>query len=169
MIRRDRRSRSPPSWASVRARCSATSPTCAGAGFYPRVIRRGVAGPLELSSSSSRASTVRRGRVTAGEELVAKIRREMDAKDWSPTTRGGLLHQISQVADDIAELRQTHRRGGVTFTPAAKGGPPRAHPLIAELRQSRALLGRLLSQISLEESTRNPIKGQGRQYTVASA
>jgi hypothetical protein len=113
--------------------------------------------------------------VTAGEDLVAKLRRELDAKGLEPDAREeGLLHQIAQVGDEIAELRQTIDAEGHTFAPATKGGPPRAHPLIAELRQSRALLGRLLSQISLEESTRNPIKAKAantrwRRHNLAAA
>jgi hypothetical protein len=97
----------------------------------------------------------------AGEQLVARLRAELDAKGLEPDAREeGLLLQIRQVADEIAELRQTIDAEGHTFAPATKGGPPRVHPLIAEVRQLRSLLGRLLQQISLEESTRNPVKAR---------
>ena len=95
----------------------------------------------------------------AGEELVAKIRAELDAKGLEPDAREeGLLIQIAQVADDIAELRGIVDAEGQTFPPATKGGVPRLHPAVAEIRQSRAVLARLLSQISLEESTKSPVK-----------
>lgn len=94
-----------------------------------------------------------------GEELVANIRAEMAAKDLEPDAREeGLLLQIRQVADDIAELRERIAAEGLTFKPATPGGPPRMHPAAAEIRQSRAVLARLLSQIQLEESVRNPVK-----------
>ncbi|MGO8964994.1 ArsR/SmtB family transcription factor [Mycobacterium sp.] len=99
------------------------------------------------------------GVVTAGEELVTRLRAELDAKGLEADAREeGLLIQIAQVADDIAELRQLVDAEGQTFPPATRGGVPRLHPAVAEIRQSRAVLARLLSQISLEESTRNPIK-----------
>ena len=84
----------------------------------------------------------------AGEELVAAIRAEMDSKDLEPDAREeGLLLQIRQVADDIAELRERIAVEGLTFPPATRGGPPRMHPAVAEVRQARSLLGRLLAQI----------------------
>lgn len=99
------------------------------------------------------------GNSSAGEQLVAGLRAELDAKGLEADAREtGLLIQIRDVADEIAELRHTIDAEGHTFAPATKNGPPRAHPLIAELRQSRALLGRLLSLIQLEETVRNPIK-----------
>lgn len=99
------------------------------------------------------------GNPGAGEQLVARLRAELDAKDLEPDAREeGLLLQIRQVADEIAELRQRVDVEGSTFKPSSPGGPPRLHPAIAEIRQARGVLARLLSQISLEESTRNPIK-----------
>ena len=47
---------------------------------------------------------------------------------------------------------------GLTFKPATPGGPPRMHPVAAEIRQSRAVLARLLSLIQLEDTVRNPVK-----------
>jgi hypothetical protein len=94
-----------------------------------------------------------------GEQLVAQLRAELDAKGLEPDAREeGLLLQIAQVADDIAELRQLVDAQGQTFPPAAKGGVPRLHPAVAEIRQSRAVLARLLSQIQLEGSTKSPVK-----------
>jgi hypothetical protein len=99
------------------------------------------------------------GVVTAGEELVAKLRAELDAKGLEPDSReAGLLLQIRDVADEIAELRQRVNAEGLTFPPATRGGPPRMHPAIAEIRQGRSLLGRLLAQISLEESVKSRVK-----------
>ncbi|HKI40290.1 MAG TPA: hypothetical protein VKA66_07835 [Mycobacterium sp.] len=62
------------------------------------------------------------------------------------------------MADEIAELRDRIGAEGLTFKPATPGGPPRLHPAAAEIRGNRSLLGRLLQQISLEESVRNPVK-----------
>jgi DNA-binding transcriptional ArsR family regulator len=99
------------------------------------------------------------GVVTAGEELVTRLRAELDAKGLEPDSReAGLLLQIRDVADEIAELRGRIDAEGTTFPPAARGGPPRLHPALAEVRQLRSLLGRLLAQISLEESVKSPVK-----------
>jgi hypothetical protein len=112
---------------------------------------------------------------SAGDELVAKIRAEMDAKDLEPDAREeGLLLQIRQVADDIAELRERISAEGLTFKPATPGGPPRMHPAAAEIRQSRAVLARLLSLIQLEDTVRNPVKQKAantrwRQHQMARA
>ena len=99
------------------------------------------------------------GTSSPGEDLVAKIRAEMAIKDLEPDAREeGLLLQIRQVADEIAELRQRIDVEGLTFKPSSPGGPPRLHPAAAEIRGSRSLLGRLLSQVSLEEGAKSPIK-----------
>jgi hypothetical protein len=62
------------------------------------------------------------------------------------------------VADEIAELRERIDVEGLTFKAATPGGPPRMHPAAAEIRQSRAVLARLLSLIQLEETTKDPVK-----------
>ena len=99
------------------------------------------------------------GTSSPGENLVAKIRAEMAVKNLEPDAREeGLLAQIRQVADDIAELRERIGAEGLTFKPATPGGPPRMHPAAAEIRQSRAVLARLLSLIQLEDSVRDPVK-----------
>jgi biotin operon repressor len=94
-----------------------------------------------------------------GEDLVAKIRADMTLKNLEPDAREeGLLLQIRQVADDIAELRGRIAAEGLTFPAAVRGGPPRMHPAAAEIRQSRAVLARLLPLIQLEDTVRNPVK-----------
>jgi hypothetical protein len=99
------------------------------------------------------------GNSSAGEQLVTQLRAELEVKGLEADSREeGLLVQISQVADEIAELRTLVDSEGWTFPPATRNGPPRMHPAIAEIRQGRSLLGRLLAQISLEESTVNPVK-----------
>jgi DNA-binding Lrp family transcriptional regulator len=96
-----------------------------------------------------------------GEELVARLRAEMAVKNLEPDAREeGLLVQIRQVADEIAELRERIAAEGLTFKPATPGGPPRMHPAAAEIRQNRTVLARLLSQIQLEESVRDPVKAR---------
>lgn len=97
--------------------------------------------------------------VSSGDQLIAKLRAELDAKGLEPDQREeGLLKEIRDTADDIAELRARIDAEGSTFAPSTKGGPPRLHPAIAEVRQLRSLLSRLLSQIQLEESTKSAIK-----------
>jgi hypothetical protein len=99
------------------------------------------------------------GHSSAGEQLVTQLRAELEVKGLEADSREeGLLLQIRQVADEIAELRALVDSEGWTFPPATRNGPPRMHPAIAEIRQGRSLLGRLLAQISLEESTVNPVK-----------
>ncbi len=106
---------------------------------------------------------------------MARLRAELDAKGLEPDAREeGLLLQIRQVADEIAELRDRIGAEGLTFKPATPGGPPRLHPAAAEIRGNRSLLGRLLQQISLEESVRNPVKQKAanvrwRQRQMAAA
>ncbi len=106
---------------------------------------------------------------------MARLRAELDAQGLEPDAREeGLLLQIRQVADEIAELRDRIGAEGLTFKPATPGGPPRLHPAAAEIRGNRSLLGRLLQQISLEESVRNPVKQKAanvrwRQRQMAAA
>jgi hypothetical protein len=101
------------------------------------------------------------GGPSPGEELVARLRAEMTVKNLEPDAREeGLLVQIRQVADEIAELRERIDAEGLTFKPATPGGPPRMHPAAAEIRQNRTVLARLLSQIQLEESVRDPVKAR---------
>ncbi len=98
---------------------------------------------------------------TPGDDLVALIRSEMSAKNLEPDAREeGLLEQIRQISDEIAELDARIEAEGLTFKPATPGGPPRMHPAVAEKRQNRSVLARLLSQIQLEESVRNPVKAK---------
>lgn len=95
----------------------------------------------------------------AGDELVAKIRGELDSKGLEPDAcEEGLLAEIRATADIIAAAQQRIDADGLVFAPATKGGPPRAHPLLAEIRGQRAVLARLLSQISLEEGTKSAAK-----------
>ena len=172
MIRRGRRSRSPPSWGVSQSQVQRDVADLRRRGVLPAGNSSGRGRPtgtvVKLHVASGSTSR-------AGEELVAKLRAELDAKGLEPDAREeGLLAQIRQVADDIVELRERIAAEGLTFKPAASGGPPRMHPAAAEVRQSRAVLARLLSQISLEESTQNPIKAKAantrwRRHNLAAA
>ncbi len=96
---------------------------------------------------------------SAGEDLAAAIKAELDAKGLEPDSReAAILAQAQQVADEIEQLRQLIAVEGMSFPPATKGGPPRAHWAVAEARQLRAVLARLLSQISLQEGAKNATK-----------
>lgn len=102
---------------------------------------------------------------SAGQALVAKIRAELDGKGLEPDAREeGLLDEIRATADLIAAAQARIDRDGIVFPPASKGGPPRNHPLLAEIRGQRAVLARLLSQVSLEETAgKNPVKSRAAQ------
>lgn len=97
--------------------------------------------------------------VTPGDKLVGAIRAELDSNGLEPDAREeGLLAQVAATADIIAEAQRRLDADGLVFAPASKGGPPRPHPLLAELRGQRAVLARLLSQLSMEEGSKNPVK-----------
>lgn len=110
-----------------------------------------------------------------GEELVARLRAEMAVKSLEPDAREeGLLDQIRRTADLIRDLELRLDVDGLTFAPDKKGGPPRLNPAVAEIRQQRLVLARLLSQISLEESVKNPVKQRAantrwRRHNLAAA
>lgn len=97
--------------------------------------------------------------LTPGDKLVAAIRAELDSNGLEPDAReAGLLAQVRETADIIAAAQQRLDADGLVFAPAAKGGPPRPHPLLAEIRGQRVVLARLLSQINMEEGSKNPVK-----------
>jgi biotin operon repressor len=123
-------------------------------GFLPAGNAAGRGRPLRPVTKLQAAAAT-----GAGDELVAKIRAELDSKGLEPDAReAALLMEIRATADIIAAAQQRIDADKLVFAPAAKGGPPRAHPLLAEIRGQRAVLARLLSQISLEEGTTNAAK-----------
>ena len=89
------------------------------------------------------------GVVTAGEELVAKLRAEMDVKDLEPDSREeGLCFRSGTSPTRSPSCARRIDAEGLTFPPASPGGPPRLHPAVAEIRRCRSLLGRLLARFA---------------------
>ncbi len=61
-----------------------------------------------------------------------------------------LLREACRTLDECDQLAAAVKRDGITVMGSA--GQPRAHPALAEVRQARAALGRLLSQLELPDA-----------------
>lgn len=60
-----------------------------------------------------------------------------------------LLHEACRCLDELEQLAQAVRTDGVTVEGST--GQTRTHPALAELRNYRALLGKLLAQLDLPD------------------
>jgi len=60
-----------------------------------------------------------------------------------------LVTECCRLLDTVEQLQEVLTRDGLLTTGSV--GQPRAHPALAELRGSRLLLGRLLSQLALPD------------------
>ena len=80
----------------------------------------------------------------AGRDLWATVGRDLvfEAHELP------LLTSACEVADRIAALEAVIAEEGVTV--AGSKGQPRLHPAVAEVRQSRLAMARLLGQIAIE-------------------
>ena len=76
-----------------------------------------------------------------------------------------LLKECCRLLDECETLRDAVDKEGVTV--AGSTGQPRVHPALAELRQHRLALGRLLAQLSLpdldESALLSPAQARGRK------
>jgi phage terminase small subunit len=72
-----------------------------------------------------------------------------------------LLAECCRTLDDLDKLRKAIGRDGTTV--AGSKGQTRTHPALAELRQTRLALGRLLGQLGLPD----PEDEQGRPGIVS--
>lgn len=91
---------------------------------------------------------------------------------WRSTTgtfdltdaEGELLAECCRMLDEIDALQEAVTREGVTTRGSA--GQTRAHPALAEVRQHRLALGRLLAQLQLPDeegqSLATPTQARGR-------
>lgn len=81
----------------------------------------------------------------------------------------GLLAECCRLLDEVEALRSAVEVDGVTV-PGSKG-QTRAHPALAELRQHRLALGRLLAQLALPddegESLPTPTQAGARKAAEA--
>ena len=103
--------------------------------------------PSNAPQAPSTASTVA-GEVSVPEGLDARgaalwgrVVGQWDLRD----DERELLTEVSRIVDTVEALQAAVNADGVTL----KGGKP--HPAIAELRQQRTVLGRLLGQLALPD------------------
>lgn len=75
--------------------------------------------------------------------------RETVSEHELSTPELALLEEISRTIDDIDLLHTAVREDGATV--AGSKGQTRAHPALVELRHQRQVLGRLVSQLGLED------------------
>jgi hypothetical protein len=80
---------------------------------------------------------------------------ELDARDLA------VLEAACRQADDVAPLEDAVSRDGVMVEGAA--GQMRLNAAVAELRQSRLALGRMLGQIDLPDEQRRPVTEASRR------
>lgn len=92
-----------------------------------------------------------------GAALVRRIREDMAAEGLEPDGREAeLLVQAEALADRIAELEAAIEAQGMTSV--SKGGLVRLHPAVAEVRQTRTALARILSGIQMRDEAKDPVK-----------
>lgn len=78
-----------------------------------------------------------------------------------------LLAEACRQLDMCDDLRRVIDRDGLTIQ--AANGSPRMHPAVAELRQARALTGRLLGQLGLPDEDDQPLIRTGLSARGAQA
>lgn len=92
-----------------------------------------------------------------GAALVARIRAEMAEEGLEPDARESeLLTLAEDLQDRVHELEAAIAEAGLTST--SKGGLVRLHPAVAEARQTRAALARVLAGIQMRDEVKNPAK-----------
>lgn len=97
-----------------------------------------------------------------GAALVARVRAEMAVEGLEPDGREiELLALAEAFADRVAELEQAIERDGLTSR--SKGGLVRVHPAVAEVRQTRAALARVLAGVQMHDDARDPKKQAAAQ------
>lgn len=98
----------------------------------------------------------------SGAALVARIRADMVAEGLEPDGREvELLSLAEDLQDRIVELEAAITAEGLTSV--SKGGLVRLHPAVAEVRQTRAALARVLSGVQLQDDSRDPVKQKAAQ------
>lgn len=94
---------------------------------------------------------------SSGAALVARIRAEMAEEGLEPDARESeLLVLAADLQDRVHELEAAIDEAGLTST--SKGGLVRLHPAVAEARQTRAALARVLAGIQMRDEVKNPAK-----------
>jgi hypothetical protein len=96
-------------------------------------------------------------RKSAGAELVTRIRAELAANGLEPDGRETeLLAQAQALADRIEAMEMALAEDGLRIT--LESGRVVPHPFIAESRQHRGALARLLAGVQMEAGTKNATK-----------
>ncbi|MET0997056.1 MAG: hypothetical protein ABWY20_24650 [Mycobacterium sp.] len=72
-----------------------------------------------------------------------------------------LLGLAESLADRVAELEAAIAADGLTST--SKGGLVRLHPAVAEVRQTRSALARVLSGVQMSDGAKDPVKQAAAQ------
>jgi hypothetical protein len=99
---------------------------------------------------------------SAGAALVARIRAEMKSGDLEPDTREEELLTLAEgLQDRIIELELAIAEDGLTSV--SRTGVVHLHPAVAESRQTRAALTRVLASIQMEESSKDAVKQAAAQ------
>ena len=92
-----------------------------------------------------------------GAAMVARIRADMAAEGLEPDGRElELLSVAEDLQDRIVELEAAITAEGLTSV--SKGGLVRLHPAVAEVRQTRGVLARVLSGVQMRDDSRDPVK-----------
>lgn len=98
----------------------------------------------------------------SGAALVARVRSEMESAGLEPDGKEiELLALAGGLADRLSQLEYSISEHGLTSV--SKSGVVHLHPAVAESRQTRAALARVLSGIQMEEDQKNPVKQQAAQ------
>jgi hypothetical protein len=98
----------------------------------------------------------------AGAALVARIRAEMAAEGLEPDGRETeLLAQAEAIQDSIVELEAAIAAEGLTTV--TRTGLVRLHPAVAEARQHRAALTKVVSAIQMHDDVKDPVKQKAAQ------
>jgi hypothetical protein len=103
--------------------------------------------------------------VTTGANFKARVESELDLSDADPAWLE-MLEQVVAALDTIASLEELTTADGLT-TPGSRGQLT-MHPAVAELRQQRAAVARLLEKLGLGEPT-DPVTFRDRQRAAALA
>jgi hypothetical protein len=99
---------------------------------------------------------------SAGAALVARVRADMAAEGLEPDGRETeLLGVAEDLQDRIVQLEAAIAAEGLTSV--SKGGLVRLHPGVAEVRQTRAALARVLANIQMQDDSRDPLKQKAAQ------
>jgi hypothetical protein len=97
-----------------------------------------------------------------GAALVARVQADMAAEGLEPDgSELELLSVAADLQDRIVELEAAITAEGLTSV--SKGGLVRLHPAVAEVRQTRAALGRVLANIQMRDDSRDPLKQKAAQ------